>query len=228
LTAPVLVLSKIWVRLGPETVLKDVSLVIEPGTVVVVWGRSGVGKTTLARVAALLERPSRGRVVLRGLDATSLGVDERARLRLRYIGYVDQYYTLAENLTAYENIELPLRLLGVGREERRRRVLEVAEGLGVRELLPRLPRGLSGGQRQRVALARALAKNPALLVLDEPFSSLDEETKLDAIRAIRGLAEKGAAILITTTDTSDLVFGDKCYRLRRGGLEHAECMATPS
>ena len=182
-------------------VLKNISLAISPGEIIVVRGRSGVGKTTLSLIAALLSKPDHGRVFFQGVDPWRIGWRKREKIRLHMIGYVDQYYTLAEGLTAKENIELPLRLAGLPRREIEARVERLLEALGLTGKADRYPGQLSGGEKQRIALARALAKNPALIVGDEPFSNLDDETMAQAARLIaEHVAEKQAAALITTTD----------------------------
>jgi ABC-type lipoprotein export system ATPase subunit len=215
----VLELHEVHKSIGGDAVLRGVDLLVPSGAVVVVRGRSGVGKTTLARLAALLLRPDRGRVAFMGLDTCRLGDSEASALRLRHIGYVDQECTLVEELTAWENAELPLRLLGVSENAREEALREVFEALGLTGLELRKPRELSGGQRQRVALARALAKKPKLLVADEPFAHLDDETTIAAFEYIRLLAkESGMAALITTTDLYTRMEVDEDYLLERGVL----------
>ena len=215
----VLELQGVHKTVGRDPVLRDVDLLLPSGAVVAVRGRSGVGKTTLAKLAALLLRPDRGRVVFMGLDTHKLGDPEVSALRLRYIGYVDQECTLVEELTARENAELPLKLLGIGEEAREEALREVFEALGLAGLEDRKPRELSGGQRQRVALARALVKRPKLLVADEPFAHLDDETAREAFEYVRLKAdESGMAVLMTTTDLYTRMEVDEDYLLEGGVL----------
>ena len=203
-----------------EIVLKSVNLQVASGVLIVVRGKSGVGKTTLAKIASLLLKPDSGRVIFMNLDTSRLSDVEKSSLRSRSIGYVDQECTLIEELTVWENIELPLRLLGVERATRERALREVFEVLGLRGLEYRKPRELSGGQRQRAVLARALVKKPKLLVADEPFAHLDDETIRVVMEYIRLLVESiGMSVLITTTDlyTHMDVNGD--YILENGVLK---------
>jgi len=186
---------------GNEFVLVDVSLSLKSGDVLVVRGRSGVGKTTLAKIASLQLVPDEGSVRFMGIDLTNSKDDLRSLLRLKYIGYVDQEYVLLSKLTIYENVELPLALLGIPKKEREDRVRYVLDQVGLGGLENRYPTELSGGERQRVAIARALVKKPKLLVADEPFSNLDEITTSKIVSLLKTLLPE-TAILITTTDLS--------------------------
>jgi len=206
-------------KINGERVLENIDLTIPRGVIVVVRGRSGVGKSTLAKIAALIIDPDSGRVVFNGRDVSGLSEHEKSALRLRYIGYVDQDCTLINELTVWENIELPLKLLGVEKNRRIEIVNSVVEALGLKGLEYRRPRELSGGQRQRVAIARALAKKPLLLVADEPLAHLDDETArivLDYIREVVG--ETGMSVLMTTTDLSTRLEVDRDYLLVNGVL----------
>ena len=206
-------------KINGERVLENIDLTIPRGVIVVVRGRSGVGKSTLAKIAALIIDPDSGRVVFNGRDVSGLSEHEKSALRLRYIGYVDQDCTLINELTVWENIELPLKLLGVEKNRRVEIVNSVVEALGLKGLEYRRPRELSGGQRQRVAIARALAKKPLLLVADEPLAHLDDETArivLDYIREVAG--ETGMSVLMTTTDLYTRLEVDRDYLLVNGVL----------
>ncbi len=206
----VLELKGVSKSLGNTRVLEGVSLSVGRGEFVIVRGRSGVGKSTLARVAALMLRPDSGRVLFMGVDVTGLDDGRLSRARLGYIGYVDQYFSLIDSYTVYENVELPLRIMGLPEGERRRRVEEALRLLGVEEFANSLPGELSGGQRQRVAIARAIAKRPVLLVADEPTSNLDNYSEALVVSLFRRLAvEEGVAVLMTTTD---LVTGFPAHR----------------
>jgi putative ABC transport system ATP-binding protein len=216
----VLVLREVYKAVGGELVLRGVDLVVEEGLMVAVRGRSGVGKTTLAKIASLIVRPDSGSVVFMGREVSTVGDQVRSRLRLKYVGYVDQECTLLEELSVWENVELPLRLLGVERGERERVVYEALEALGLKGLERRRPRELSGGQRQRVAIARALVKKPRLLVADEPLAHLDDETARLVMSYIRELArEVKMGVLVTTTDLYSKIDVDLDYVLENGVLK---------
>ena len=213
-------MREVYKAVGGELVLRGVDLVIKEGLMVAVRGRSGVGKTTLAKIASLIVRPDGGSVVFMGGEVSRVGDQVRSRLRLKYIGYVDQECTLLEELSVWENVELPLRLLGVERGERERLVYEALEALGLKGLEQRRPRELSGGQRQRVAIARALVKKPKLLVADEPLAHLDDETAKFVMSYIRELArEVKMGVLVTTTDLYSKIDVDLDYVLENGVLK---------
>jgi len=197
----VLALRSVCKVVGSEAVLRGVDLELKPGDAVVVRGRSGVGKTTLAKIASVLILPDSGSVEFLGVEVSRASDAVRSSLRLKYIGYVDQEFTLLPKLTIYENLELPLTLLGVPKSERSVRVRELLNRLNLEGHEDRYPSELSGGERQRVAIARALIKKPKLVVADEPFSNLDDLTVSTVVELIREVvSEVGASVLITTTD----------------------------
>ncbi len=189
-------------RYGSDIVLEDVSLKILENKIVIMRGRTGAGKTTLAKIAALITKPcSEKKIVFLEKDTSFISDEERAQLRLKYIGYVDQSYKLISTLTLLENVILPLRLLGWGKKRALEKSEEVMAELGIKNIMNKYPFQVSGGQRQRTAIARALVKDPKLLVLDEPFSNLDEETTSSVYSLIhRYIRENKAGALITTTD----------------------------
>jgi molybdate transport system ATP-binding protein len=194
-------------RLGALTL--DVALAVEPGRCLALAGPSGAGKTSILRVVAGLLRPGEGRVEANGdtwLD-TEQGVDVPPERR--HCGYVFQEYALFPHLAAWQNVAYPLR--GVPREQRRERALALLGRFGMRELADARPRTLSGGERQRVALARALAREPEVLLLDEPLSALDARTRAGAARELaRVLREVDAPALLVTHDFAEAAqLGDR-------------------
>jgi ABC-type lipoprotein export system ATPase subunit len=205
--------------IGGDTVLNGVDLEIGFGQVILVRGKSGVGKTTLAKIVALLLKPDKGDVVFLSKRVNDLAWDALADLRLRYIGYIDQLCKLMPNITAFENIELPLKILGIPKRERIERVREVSSLLNIKEKLLRYPNELSGGERQRVAIARALVKKPRVVVADEPFAHLDDETMRTVLEYVKQLAKHNSmAVLITTTDLYTPLDVDEEFVLESGVL----------
>ena len=199
--------------------MEKIFLAVNPGESVLIKGRSGVGKTTLAKIAALIVEPDSGKVFFNGISISKLTSRDRAQLRLRKIGYIDQYYTLIPELTVIENVELPLALQGIPRAIRRKRALEIIAEMGLKGKENMLPEKLSGGEKQRVAIARALAKKPALFVGDEPFSNLDDET-IDSVyeTIVREIRERKMSAIITTTNFELKIKTNKQYILKRKKL----------
>jgi ABC-type lipoprotein export system ATPase subunit len=181
-------------------VLRDVHLAIPPGAVAVLEGRSGSGKSSLLAVAAGLEAPTQGLVQVLGETMDPRDADQRSGLRSRHIGLVFQHLHLLSELSVEENIGLPLRLRRAAKPERLQRTRELLDAFGIAPLRDRRPAGLSGGEQQRVAIARALAVRPALLLVDEPTSSLDAENALTVLDALRSAAREGASVLVATHD----------------------------
>ncbi len=162
-------LTKVFLTDEVEThALSGIHLEIKRGEYVSIAGPSGCGKSTLLSILGLLDTPTEGTYLLNGDPAQGLSLAQRARLRNREIGFIFQSFNLIGDLTVYENVELPLTYRGLGGVERRQRVLEALEKVGMGHRAKHLPAQLSGGQQQRVAVARALAGDPAVLLADEP------------------------------------------------------------
>ena len=157
-------------------VLRDLELSVLPGETVAILGQSGVGKSTLLHVLGTLDRPTQGSVSFRGEDAFGKPPEELARFRGRSLGFVFQLHHLLPEFTALENVEMPMRIARVPREETRARASELLQRVGLGERLTHRPGMLSGGEQQRVAVARALVMKPAVLLADEPTGDLDERT----------------------------------------------------
>lgn len=201
------------------TVLAGVDLAVRPGEVVVVRGRSGSGKTTLLHALGGLERPESGRVELDGTDLATMPETELLRLRRERVSYVFQSFGLLPVLSATENVEVPLRLRGVGAEERRERVARALEDVGLTPHARQRPDELSGGQQQRVAVARALVSRPAVLLADEPTAQLDSDTAVAVMDLLVGLvhAERAVAV-VTTHDPLIAERADRVLELHAGRL----------
>jgi putative ABC transport system ATP-binding protein len=206
-------------RLGRATVgaLRQVVLEVEPGQLVALCGPSGSGKTTLLNIMGGLDRPTTGRVLLMNHDVRRLSDARLADLRNRLIGFVFQTVNLVPVLTAYENVEFPLRIQGMGRRDRAHRVHAMLGRMGLETHARHRPDELSGGQRQRVAVARALVTAPKLVLADEPTANLDSETG----RAVLGLMRQmnrdyGVTVVFSTHDREVVHYADRVISLRDG------------
>ena len=172
--------------------LSDVHLEIKKGEYVAIAGPSGCGKTTLLSILGLLDTPTDGAYVLDGEPVANLDAAERARIRNRQIGFIFQAFNLIGDLTVYENVELPLTYRGMPRAERKERVHDALERVGMAHRVKHYPAQLSGGQQQRVAVARAVAGDPAILLADEPTGNLDSQNGEAVMELLRELHRRPA------------------------------------
>ncbi len=202
---------------GDLQILSDVDLVIADGEAVAIVGPSGSGKSTLLGLLAGLDLPSRGRVLLNGVDLTGLDEDQRAALRGEWVGFVFQSFQLLPGLTALENVMLPLEL--AGRAGAREESLRVLERVGLQERAEHYPHQLSGGEQQRVAIARAFAARPKILFADEPTGNLDSATGQRVIELLFALnRESGTTLVLVTHDAALTRDCDRCLELVAGRL----------
>ncbi len=204
---------------GASAILRHVNLTANEGEFISIRGKSGVGKTSLFKILGLLDKPSEGTMKLFGERVNMLGDSEKARLRLRQIGLVFQFFNLLPALTVLENIELPMALAGVKKPQRRERAFELLRYFDLAGLAGRFPDNLSGGERQRVAVIRALVNYPAVLLADEPTSSLDDENSallLDLLGRVN--REQKVTVVVTSTDLYEKLPTSKDYLLRDGQL----------
>ena len=193
--------SKVYLTEEVEThALSDVHLSIERGEYVSIAGPSGCGKSTLLSILGLLDTPSAGEYRLNGRPVNDLRVVDRARVRNREIGFIFQSFNLIGDLSVFENVELPLTYRGMSSAERKRRVEEALERVGMAHRARHLPSQLSGGQQQRVAVARAVAGEPTMLLADEPTGNLDSKSGESVMELLRELHQAGATICIVTHD----------------------------
>jgi putative ABC transport system ATP-binding protein len=205
---------------GTVTAVNGVTMTVADGEFVAVAGRSGSGKTTLMSLVGALEPPTSGMIFVDGQDITQLGPAELVHYRGRKIGFVFQSYNLVPNLTATENVMLPMEFIGVGKAERKARaaqLLEQVELTGARQ--QRKPGRLSGGEQQRVAIARALANKPSIILADEPAGNLDRQTSTTIIELLRGLSRsEGTTVIVVTHDAAVADQADRVLRLEDGRL----------
>jgi putative ABC transport system ATP-binding protein len=197
--------------------LRGVNLEIKKGEFVAVMGPSGSGKTTLLNLIGALDKPTKGKVYIDGKDITSMHGRALTKLRRYTIGFVFQFYNLIPVLTAYENIELPLLVAGVSGKERKKRVKELLDLVGLTSRAKHRPDELSGGEQQRVAIARALANRPKLILADEPTGDLDSKTGREVILALRDLCKReGVSVLVITHDPIVAEMADRVLLIRDG------------
>jgi putative ABC transport system ATP-binding protein len=193
--------TKVFLTDEVEThALAGIDMAIERGEYVSIAGPSGCGKSTLLSILGLLDTPSRGSYHLNGRQVAELTASERARVRNREIGFIFQSFNLIGDLSVFENVELPLTYRGMGGAERRQRVQQALERVGMAHRAKHLPSQLSGGQQQRVAVARAVAGEPLILLADEPTGNLDSKSGESVMDLMEELHQTGATICMVTHD----------------------------
>jgi putative ABC transport system ATP-binding protein len=202
--------------------LSDVTLDIQRGEYVSIAGPSGCGKSTLLSIMGLLDTPTEGTYTLNEEPVQKLSHAQRAKIRNREIGFIFQSFNLIGDLTVYENVELPLTYRGMSRTERKNRVQEVLERVGMAHRGKHLPSQLSGGQQQRVAVARALGGNPLILLADEPTGNLDSKNGESVMELLDDLHKQGATICMVTHDPRYAKHADQIVHLFDGRLEERE------
>ncbi len=208
--------------------LSDVHLDIKQGEYVAIAGPSGCGKTTLLSILGLLDTPTDGAYVLDNRPVANLSAADRARVRNRQIGFIFQAFNLIGDLTVYENVELPLTYRGLSGVERKRRVTDALEKVGMSHRVKHYPAQLSGGQQQRVAVARAVAGDPAILLADEPTGNLDSSNGEAVMELLRELHRGGATICMVTHDPRYAAHADRAVELFDGRVveDHAQTASS--
>ena len=211
--------SKVFVTDEVEThALSGIHFHVKKGEYLSIAGPSGCGKSTLLAILGLLDTPSDGNYSLNGKPVTGLKMSERARIRNREIGFIFQAFNLIGDLTVYENVELPLTYRGMPSSERKRRVQEALERVGMSHRMKHYPSQLSGGQQQRVAVARALGGDPLIFLADEPTGNLDSGNGEAVMTLLRELHQGGATICMVTHDPRYAEFADRTIRLFDGRI----------
>ena len=208
--------------------LSNVHLKIAVGEYVSIAGPSGCGKSTLLSLLGLLDSPTEGSYLLNGKPVESLKHQERARIRNREIGFIFQSFNLIGDLTVYENVELPLTYRGMKAAERKARVHESLEKVGMAHRARHLPSQLSGGQQQRVAVARAVAGKPLVLLADEPTGNLDSRNSEAVMELLRDLHRQGATICMVTHDPRYAEHADRTIHLFDGQVVEESVQAATS
>jgi putative ABC transport system ATP-binding protein len=212
-------LTKIFTTQEVETTaLNNVNLEVQEGEFVAIMGPSGCGKSTLLHVAGMLDNPTNGEYYFMGEEVSSYSEKKRAHLRKGNIGFVFQSFNLIDELTVFENIELPLLYLGISAKNRKNRVDDILEQL---ELVPRknhFPQQISGGQQQRVAVARAIIANPNVILADEPTGNLDSSHGDEVMKLLVGLNEKGTTVIMVTHSPAYADYANRVIHLFDGHI----------
>ncbi len=198
--------------------LRNVNLKVEKGDFIAIMGPSGCGKTTLLNILGMIDNISDGNYLFFGQDITQLSEKEKAGIRKRNIGFVFQNFNLIEELTVYENIELPLLYLGWNRKKRKERVEEIISKMNISHRKDLFPVQLSGGQQQRVAVARAVVSKPLLLLADEPTGNLDSMNGEEVMTMLNDLNKAGTTIIMVTHSRRDASYSRRVVHLFDGQI----------
>lgn len=205
-------------KYAEQTAVNNVSLSIADGEFVAVTGRSGSGKSTLLKCLGGLLAPDSGSVIIDGKDIHAMKAAERSRFRNQTMGFVFQSYALEPKYTAFENIEVPMLIGGISKAERRKRVLEAAEFIGITKILKKPAEKLSGGEKQRTAIARALVNRPRIIFADEPCGNLDKKTSDSVMELFGEIKRRGTTIVMVTHQHEDALKADRIIEMLDGEI----------
>jgi putative ABC transport system ATP-binding protein len=199
--------------------LRRVNMKIKKGEFAAVIGPSGSGKSTLLHMIGCLDRPTKGEVILDGIDVSKLSDNELSRIRAEKIGFVFQFFNLYPTLTALENVELPMMIVEKNKSERKKRARELLKIVGMEKRAEHLPSQLSGGERQKVAIARALANDPPLILADEPTGNLDSKSGKEIVTLLDKLQEEEGKTIVMVTHILDIAkFAERLIYLKDGEI----------
>lgn len=198
--------------------LNEVSLNVKPGEFVAIMGPSGCGKSTLLNILGLLDTPTKGTYILNGKDVSRMKENDRIDIRKGLIGFVFQSFNLIDTLTVEENIELPLLYMGINKAERKQRVTDVMNRMGIAHRCDHFPSQLSGGQQQRVAIARAVIANPKIILADEPTGNLDSKNGEEVMSLLSELHKEGTTIVMVTHSSHDAHYANRIVKLFDGHI----------
>ena len=200
-----------------ETIaLAGITIKVEEGEFVAIMGPSGCGKSTLLNILGLLDNPTEGTYNLAGTEVGSLKEGERTTVRKGQIGFVFQSFNLIDELNVEQNVELPLKYLGVPKKERQERVVEMLRRMGISHRAKHYPNQLSGGQQQRVAIARAVVTKPKLILADEPTGNLDSKNGYEVMELLKQLNDEGTTIVMVTHSQRDASVAERTINLLDG------------
>lgn len=210
-------LKKVYLTTEVETTsLNEVSFKVENGEFIAIMGPSGCGKSTLLNILGLLDSPTAGAYKFNDIDVSNFSKRQRTQLRKGKMGFIFQNFNLIDDLTVFENVELPLLYMRIPKQERRKRVEDILEKVDILHRKNHFPSQLSGGQQQRVAVARAIVGQPELILADEPTGNLDSENGKDVIELIQKLNQEGATIIMVTHSLHDAGYADRVIKLFDG------------
>jgi putative ABC transport system ATP-binding protein len=198
--------------------LNNVNLNVEEGEFVAIMGPSGCGKSTLLNIVGMLDNPTEGRYQFAGHEVAGLKERQRTQLRKGNLGFVFQSFNLIDELTVFENVELPLIYLKMSKSERREKVMAVLERMKIAHRAKHFPQQLSGGQQQRVAISRAVVTNPKLILADEPTGNLDSKNGLEVMNLLTELNQEGTTIVMVTHSDHDSHFAHRIVNLFDGQI----------
>lgn len=198
--------------------LENINLNIEKGDFIAIMGPSGCGKSTLLNIIGTLDNPTSGKYFFDGTEVSGLNESQRTKLRKGNIGFVFQSFNLIDELTVYENVELPLTYLNINTEQRKITVEKVLDRMKISHRKKHFPQQLSGGQQQRVAIARAVVANPKLILADEPTGNLDSKNGLEVMKLLYDLNQEGSTIIMVTHSERDAGFSNKIINLFDGKI----------
>lgn len=198
--------------------LDGINLTVEKGEFLAIVGQSGSGKSTFMNMIGLLDIPTSGTYLLDGVDVSSMTDDELSEIRNKQIGFIFQGFNLISNLSAIENVELPLVYRGMKKDERHKLAVEALERVGLSHRLNHLPKQMSGGQQQRVAIARAVAARPPIILADEPTGNLDSHSGVEVMKILHELHREGRTIILITHDNEIAKEAQRVIRIQDGQI----------
>ncbi|MBE0369949.1 MULTISPECIES: ABC transporter ATP-binding protein [Pseudoalteromonas] len=198
------------------TALNSINLTVEEGDFLAIMGPSGCGKSTLLSILGMLDSPTGGRFEFAGTDIAGYSEKQLAELRKASIGFIFQSFNLIDELTVYENVELPLQYQNISKAQRKQRVEAILQRVAIDHRADHLPQQLSGGQQQRVAVARALVINPKLILADEPTGNLDSKNGEEVMTMLRELNREGTTVIVVTHSEKEGTYADRLVRLLDG------------
>ncbi len=198
--------------------LGGINLEVEDGEFVAIMGPSGCGKTTLLNIIGLLDNPSEGNYMLDGVEVARLRENQRTALRKGKIGFVFQSFNLIDELTVEQNVELPLKYMGVSADERKKKVTDILRRMNISHRAKHYPNQLSGGQQQRTAIARAVVCNPGIILADEPTGNLDSKNGKEVMELLMDLNDEGTTVIIATHSQRDASYASRIVNMLDGFL----------